>query len=457
MESIYTSVVKILENGSGLDKVPSALRTLALYCGRFIDRRAYRRQFKALTKPDKEELKQFLDLKEDLDFSIYKNHLFCALLTMSSYPRKTTRRFKECAQAFHVCLSDVVQLLNVLSAKEQAQLVKKFQHPKIHSQEEVQEILSKLEPVIKGLSKHHLTYVAKHDLGYSLNDIRSELRMFAIYAIRRYEISYEHEHLIKTVVQALQHHVYNLAGKHGRPKHRRITRTHKVEGEVIVWHLDPQDWVIRRVSLQHGQKDRLVSADGKISIAAIFTKTKMQTYLPIDELYNSKEDANQERSSRQQGARRRTLPLIYLGKEELDEYQVTHTSLLQERGEEKTRLIDLIPSSLRADPTNQFLLQLSKSASHRLQEFAELICNQSPDSLFEKHLVNKHRDISILTHEQLGKLASRYLGVSLAELRNDLLSTCSSLWTLEQRARIMKELSDSSSPTIFTQVSKING
>ena len=442
MESVYTLAVKVLENSENLTTLPAVLRTITLYTCRFLDRRQYRKHFKTLTNNNKEDLEQFLSIKDRIDNSTYKNQLLVAFHTMAGFPRKTAARFAAVATTTKVAHCDLVQLFGTLTHQEQQTLLKKFKAPlKVHTNREVNELTRKLEPIVKNLAKHYLQYVSKYDLGQPSADIENDLRLFAVYIIRRYEIlGYSEEHLLKSTVRALQHNVFNMAGKFGRPKRRHISRTHKVEGGKEVWHFNPQDLTIKKVLVEGSRSARKLSAGGVLEVPITYKHVgTAATYVPVSELYDKKPEAAAARLAWQEGKQRRKIPLISLVKDELDEYQLTHISLLQERGSEGFKLIDVLPSTLRADHTNQFLGQLSVHASARLQMFAELVLGHTTDPLFEQWLEGvKHRDISILNQEQLGRLAGKYLGLSLSKLQEDVLGTPAALWTAEQR-KVMTE------------------
>jgi len=442
MESVYTLAVKVLEHSSNLHQLPTTLRVLALYTCRFIDRRQYRKHFKTITSGANEDLEQFMAVKDLIDYSTYKNQLLVAFHAMAGFPRKTATRFAAVAKTTKVAHCDLVQLFGTLTPQEQHTILKKFKTPiKVHTENEVNCLTRKLEPIVKNLAKHYLQYVSKYDLGQPSADIENDLRLFAVYIIRRYEVlDYSEEHLLKSAVRALQHNVFNMAGKFGRPRRRHISRTHKVEGGKEAWHFNPQDLTIKQVLVEGSRSARKLSAGGVLEVPVTYKKEgTAATYIPVSELYDKKPDAAAARLAWQEGRQRRKIPLISLVKNELDEYQLTHISLLQELGTDGFKLIDVLPSTLRADHTNLFLGQLSNHASARLQMFAELVLGHTTDKLFEQWLEGvKHRDISVLNQEQLGRLASKYLGLSLAELQKDVRSTPAALWTAEQR-KVMSE------------------
>jgi len=274
-----------------------------------------------------------------------------------------------------------------------------------------------------------------------------ELKLYCIYLIRRYEVNdLAPIHLLKTLNRGLQHHVANLSSAYGRPKRRPISRIHKRSDLRLVWYFSCKRGYVKKVYITSSLEFRKKTLDGKVKVKALFKKSRREAFLDVMGLYETKQQALAAREHYDKTGMLRNAPIINLAPHDLDEFQTTNTSLLAERGENGARLIDLIPGDEEKGRSKDFLNALSKSATPELEEFAELVVCEDSDGLFARHCGSKNRNVAILTQEQLGKLAARYIGISLGQLKIDILRTHAHLWTQEQQQLMLHSSSPSFGP-----------
>jgi hypothetical protein len=368
---------------------------------------------------------------------------------MCCFARKTQKRYIETAYANRVQVEDVKWCVDLLTTEERSQIASKWDNIPIHSKEGVQELLKPLQGHVKSLARRHLSYVSRYDQSQDKEDIIADLNMFATYLIRRYEVNdLSREHLLRTVNQGLTHHVANLSSAYGRPKRRPIERIHKRASLKTVWWLRPTKLLVKKVVVDAKNAPRKITKTGDLQVLAVLKKSGKQRYVNMRDLFETKLDAvamREKIESAEVSTQERDIPLIDLFPNDQDEYQLTNTSLDQPRGENGTKLLDLLPSQTQIKTDHEygqeFVYQLSKHASDRLAKFAELVIGECPNGLFELWLEKRNRNINKLDPDQLGKLACRYLGVDLDDLKQDVLLSSSQLWSNSQ-LRLIDEVAN---------------
>jgi len=178
----------------------------------------------------------------------------------------------------------------------------------------------------------------------------------------------------------------------------------------------------------------------KILVSYKRKKEEVNQYVDVRHLYETKVQAVEFRVKVEKklvSVMSRELPLIDFNSAELDQFRRTHSSLFQTKGEDGLRLIDVLPNK-DINPTNyqQFYYNLSKQASERLAKFAELVTSDVPDGLFVQWLRRQNKEYAQLNPDQLGKFACRYMGISMDDIKQDLLRSPSHLWTRVERDQI---------------------
>lgn len=441
--SLRFALLKTLTELGKEDELPYVGRVVTLYTCRFVGRRQYRKLIKEVIK-DKDQVNRLADFKFDLDHSIYKNRLFKAVHSMSQYQRKTTQRYTQAAYNCMVQESDIRWCIGLLTKEELATLAKGWETITIYSSFGVQNLLHKLQAHIKSLARRHLTYVSKYDKSQDREDIVAELNLFAVYLIRLYEVKcHNEEHLLRTVNQGLTHQVANMSSAYGRPKRRPIERVHKRNTIRTVWWFNVKRMVVKKVKLDGVHSPRKVKSNGDLRVLVELQKSGKNLYVSLEDLYDTKSDAVEARNRMQEteaSTHKRVLPIINLAGSDEDEYQLTNTSLDQPRGENGTKLLDLLPSDLKNHASEAFLYELSKHASERLARFAELVVSDIPDGLFVQWLRKRNRDFSSMGLDQVSREACRFLGCTIGDIREDLLETCSAVWSNPAMHQIRSEV-----------------
>jgi len=453
VDSLYLSVVKQLEKDDLVDTcLQSVSKVIVLYICRFIGKRQYRKAVKIILEGYKEQISSFLFLKEELDDSIIKNTLFKGIHTMSSYPRKTRRRYKMIAEALELHELDLLWAVSTLTKEERNQIVKSRNTIPVHTPSGVNAYVRQVIPNIKKLCRTQLSFITNYDGGQDREDFVSDLSLHAVRLVRHYEVdNLEEEHMVKKIQRSLKNRVNNIAGAYGRPKKRVIERTHQKAQSRYAWYLNPKKLCVKKVLISSTLSAREVTPSGRCKIHALFKKTGKVRFVWVDCLYATKNDAVIAREQiKQTGQKKRRLPLIDFNPEDLDDFQLTRTSLLQERGEDGFRLIDVIPDSKAGSSREQQkkateLVSQLEIIDKELGTFAQIVTSETPHPLFNRFLTAKGRDFAILTPKQLGKQASQFLRVPLADLKLRLLSTKSSLWTAQQKA-LISSLTDEGEP-----------
>ena len=454
-DSLYLSVVKQLEKDDLVDSCLQLVsKVIILYICRFIGKRQYRKAIKTVLKGHKEQIYFFLFLKEKLDDHIIKNTLFKGIHAMSGYPRKTRRRYKMISDTLDLHELDLLWAVSTLTKEERAQIIKKRSTIPVHTPNGVDIYVKQVLPNIKKLCRTQLSFITNYDGGQDREDFVSDLSLHAVRLVRHYEVDdLEEEHMVKKIQRSLKNRVNNIAGAYGRPKKRVIERTHQKSEARHVWYLNPKKLCIKKVLISSTLSAREVNSSGRCKIHALFKKTGKVRFVWVDCLYSTKKEAEEARELIQDtGKRKRTTPLIDFNPEDLDDFRLTRTSLLQERGEDGFRLIDIIPDRKEDNNRQQKdaaeLVNELEEVDKGLGIFAQLVTGETPHPLFNRYLIAKGRDVSILTPKQLGKQASQFLKIPLSDLKLKLLDTKNSLWTAQQKALIFNQVYELEANTI---------
>ena len=442
VDSLYLSVVKQLEKDDLVDTCQKPVsKVIVLYICRFIGKRQYRKAIKTLLKGYPEQISYFLSLKEKLDDSIVKNTLFKGIHALCGFPRKTRRRYQTISLALDVSETDLLWAVNSLTKEERAIICEERTTIPVHTSHGVEDYVIRVLPNIKKLCRTQLSFITNYDGGQDREDFVSDLSLHAVRLVRHYEVDdLTDEHLIRLVQRGLKNRVNNIAGAYGRPKKRVIERVHQKKVARYAWYYNPYKGGVKKVLISSTLSARETTEKGNLKIHALFKKSGKVRFVLVRYLYSCREDALETRERFERtGKTKRVKPIIDFNPEDLDDFQLTRTSLLQERGENGVRLIDLIPDKASDDREDAAdLVNKLEGTDVVLGAFAKLVTEENPNALFTRFLNAKGRDVGVLTPKQLGKQASQFLQVPLAELQLKLLDTSRSLWTPKQRAMITR-------------------
>jgi hypothetical protein len=104
------------------------------------------------------------------------------------------------------------------------------------------------------------------------------------------------------------------------------------------------------------------------------------------------------------------------------------------------KLLDLLPAE--EEPVmisyDELVKNLTSKKTPNLPKFCKLVAAPRADRLFVNWCSRRRKDVGKLSTTQLGKLASRYMGVKLAVLKEELLISKANLWN-EEQLRLMDE------------------
>ena len=448
VDGLYLFVVKNLEKDDLVDSCLTPLsRIVILYICRFIGKRQYRKAVKTVLHGHQEQIESFLCLKEDLDDSIVKNKLFKGVHAMSSYPRKTQRRYSMVAQALDLTTLDLMWATETLTREERSALALERSCVPIHTSHGVEDFVHRVTPTIKKLCRQKLAFITNYDGGHDIEDMVNDLRLHAVRLVRHYEVEdLTDDHIIRLVQQGIKNRVKNIAGSYGRPKRRSLQRVHKRTSYRVAWFFNRKRLCVKKVVISSTLSERGTTRRGGLKLHALFLKTGRVRFVPLEDLYNTRPEAVEARERFNEGELERHQPLIDFNVADLDDFQVNRTSLLQECGDGGVRLIDVLPDNHAAAPsesrnTRDFITSLDAS-NRELGTFAKLVAGDVPDALFSRYLESKNRNVGVLTPEQMGRQASQFLQLSLDDLKTQLLSTRDNLWNQQQRALIVRQLND---------------
>ena len=274
--SLRFALLKTLTSVDQEDELHWVGRIVCQHVCRLTNRRQYRKSVKHLFA-DPNIIKKILDIKDELDHTIYKNRLFKSVHTMCCFLKKTQKRYIETAYANRVQVEDVRWCIDLLTSEERNQLVSKWDDIPIHNKEGVEALLKPLQGHVKSLARRHLSYVSRYDQGQDQEDIIADLNMFATYLVRRYEVNnLSREHLLRTINQGLTHHVANLSSAYGRPKRRPIERIHKRAILKLVWWLNPKNLTVKKVIVDAVSAPRKITKTGDLQGLDVLKKSSHQ-------------------------------------------------------------------------------------------------------------------------------------------------------------------------------------
>lgn len=432
-EAIVVRLGQAVECVQSSELKPKIGRIITLYICRLIGARAYRRAIKYYLPENPEIQQELFDLKESLDFSVHKNDLLRAvyeLVTATTVDADFVLRTCK-----HHCIDcdDAVFLTNTLLEDDKASLTKR-PYPNKYSHTEVAFILKKVDSIIKNLVNRKLAFITNSDpMLEGPEDLMEQLKLQAIRIIREYEIDgITQEHMIKNVVVGLKNHTVNLAEAHGRSKRQPIARTHKKEDYRTAWYLNINDFSIVPVKVSKHRDLRTKKGDS-IQVRVRECTTDREILVHYKRLYHSEMEAQTAINLRRAGQYSKRLRYLDLSSEDEDEFQLTCVPIDQET-ENGATLHEKIAAPTYDDPHHRGLRwqNFLRKLGPKSREFAELVMFPAEDDFFTAWCTDSGKDASGCNCKKLGTIACDYLETTKQQLRAELLSTPSSMWTDRQ-------------------------
>jgi hypothetical protein len=429
-------VVSLLRRSSALSAAPLVWRALALYCCRLLTRAEFRSWLHASFGQSQDLREGLFALKESLDCSELPNRVLRAIHDLSRLERRHSSHYRTAAEAHNLGLTDLRLLERSLSSKERAQIRQRWHRgvgPAL-TRQRLTQLVTRFDPICRGLIKHYLTFAWQNDRATSFLDLCDELRVETLRLCRHYEIYlYSEERFLRCVHRGLENRVKNLAKQFGRQSRRCVERTHTAATTCTAWYLSPTTQRLHKVKIC-GQPKARRRQGGELQTVAAFRSGRIH-WLNLQALYSSKEAAKLARFETRRG-KPRPSPLICLSAD-LNDFRATACSLDTPLGSGGSMTLhDVLTSTPPAESPSVFLQDLSRAgASEHLQAFARVVIGECQDQLFTKW-VSTHNQLEVgtLSPQQLGRLAAAWVGTDLAQIKSDLLSTSTALWSRQQLA-----------------------
>jgi len=410
-------------------------RLIALYSCRMVSARDYRKLVKYIF-PNSYDLQQnLLTLKDFLDHSTTRNNIFRALYAMANSEELDDCTLLNIGLNHSLEPDDLQVLYRILNERERQALATLDTPPGEWTTIQVQDLLKRVDHIIKNYAKKYLTFVLKHDESIdTIEDLAGELRTAAVRVIREYEVQhYNDDRMIKTVVRSVRNHAVNMAESYGREKRAPVVRIKKCEPFRLAWYLNIQDGSITQVQVRPDKKARDRKGDDlRIIVRDPYHNRMMRVHLK--RLYETREEALEAHQKRQRGEYSKRERYIDLSPQQRDEFQTTSMSIYKKVDDDNsTELVDRLPDEREtfAKPDETNYKQLVCTAEVHAREFATLI-NDPYDPFFLSFAEEQGEDPATCDCSRLGNLVCSYLNTTKEEVRAELLNTSAELWTSAQ-------------------------
>jgi hypothetical protein len=410
-------------------------RLIALYSCRIVSARDYRKLVKYIF-PDSFDLQQnLLTLKDFLDHSTTRNNIFRALYAMANSEELDDPTLLSIGLKHDIEPDDLQILYRILNERERQALASLATPPGEWTTLQVQDLMKRVDRIIKNYAKRYLRFVVKHDEAIdTIEDLAGELRTAAVKVIREYEVqNYTDDHMIKTVVRSVRNHAVNMAEAYGREKRAPVVRIKKRDPFRLAWYLNIRDNSITQVQVRPDLDARdCYNGDLRIIVRDSMHNRTMRVHLK--RLYETREEALDALQRRQRGEYSKREHYIDLSPRQRDEFQTTSMSIYKKTDDDHaTELIERLPDEREtfAKPDESAYKELVCTAEVNAREFATLV-NDPYDPFFLSFAEDMGEDPSTCDCSRLGNLVCSYLNTTKEQVRAELLNTSAELWTSAQ-------------------------
>jgi len=418
-------------------------RLIILYSCRFIGSRDYRKAVKWVFPHNKKIRTGLMDLKDDLDYSIYKNDLYRAAHYLCTQPKCTIEAMKAASKIYKIEVEDLLLLKKLLSIAEKRTIAALPAAPGTYSKQQVAALIKHIDPITRNIVFRQLAFIFNHDpMMEGADDLIEQLRTQAIKVIREYEVAnITEDHMIKNTVVSVQNHAVNIAESFGRSKRQPLMRTSKRDTFREVWYLNIHDFAITQVKVSPNPKLRIQKGDN-LYVMVQDCETDDVLLVQCKRLYETQCEAETAASLRKAGKYSKRKRYVDLSPQSFDEFQQTCISIDTALDEESVPLIQKIPdelasADLSADTTDESK-HLVNRLTPRLREFADIILNPEGNDFFIEWSDKTNKIFSSTELKRLGKAACDYIGISKPKLKMELKLTSANLWSQEARNLIVR-------------------
>lgn len=355
------------------------------------------------------------DLKEDVDYSIYRNYLYHALWTLTQQSRP---HYRITASHNNLDPSELRYFYERVLLPEERKTIRSVPEPTTFSEQETWQVVKAIRKAIRSATYHQLRYCYKNDAGHSKEDFHADLECEAIKIVRRYEVhNLTVKEMIPLAAQSVRNCAANLAIFYGKDFRNPLLRLKKRTDYKTLWYCDIGDETVLKLKVYTEAKYRT----GEYILAQEEDKKR---YVYRHRLYSSESEAQAALQDYQAGENAHRRILVDLTSDELDDWQPTLASLNQplEPGT-TTPLMDLIPAQDCADYEKIRICveELFKAKTDPKVYMFLLAVTGELGPLFESY-VNRStgKSSAELSSLALGRIARRYCGVNLKTITSKL-------------------------------------
>lgn len=417
------------------------VRLIILYSCRFIGSRDYRKAVKWLFAGNKEIHNGLMDLKDDLDHSVYRNDLYRSAYHIATQANSSLDDLKAITKLYKVEVEDLLLLKKYLNTAEKSLLSALPSAPGSYSRRQVAALTKHIDPIIRNIVYRQLAFVFNHDaMMDGADDLIGQLRTQAIKVVREYEVqNITNDHMIKNVVVGVQNHAVNIAESFGRDKRRPLMRVSKKKAYREVWYLNIQDFTINQVKVSPNP-DLRVKREDALYVLVQDCSTDCVQLVQCKRLYETHNEATVASKLRREGKYSKRQHYVDLSPQCFDEFQQTCVSMDTAVEEEGVPLSYKIPdetastdaSADAADEGQKLINELTP----KLREFAEIVLYPESQDFFVDWAHREEPEISAKELKRLGKAACDYLGLTKPRIKTELKNTPSHMWSPTARTLI---------------------
>ncbi len=417
------------------------VRLTILYSCRFIGSRDYRKAVKWLFGDNKDIQNGLMDLKDDLDHSVYRNDLYRSAHHLSTQDECSLDVLKAVSKWSKVEVEDLLSLKKFLNQAEKATLRELAEAPGRYSERQIAALIKHVDPIIRNIVYRQLAFVFNHDpMMEGAEDLIEQLRTQAVKVIREYEVrNITDDHMIKNVVVGVQNHSVNIAESFGRDKRRPLMRVSKKDAYREVWYLNIKDFTICQVKVSPNPKLRVKRGDS-LYVLVQDCETESLFLVHCKRLYETHNEAEEAAGLRRDGKYSKRQCYVDLSPQSFDEFQQTCVSIDTAADEEGVPLVHKLPDECAstdaetddADEGQQLVNELTP----KLREFAEIVLSPENHEFFSDWASRAETAISSSELKRLGKAACDYLGLTKPRIKTELKNTPARIWSKGARSLI---------------------
>jgi len=438
-ESIKVRVTSVLERAALSENVNNVAVLIARYVCREIGSREYRKKIRLLFADHPNVQDELISLKGNLDYSSLKNSFLRAIHVLANLKKPNRSSVVKASRLFNIDCDDLDFFYQSLPLSDLSKISDLALSNDGYSDEDIIAITKQIEYLLRSLVYRRLSFVLNNDAMIETpEDLISPLRIAAVKIIREYEIQdITYEHMLNKVIKGVQNKARNMAEKYGRGKRQPIKRVNPVDPHRILWHFDiSSDRIYKVKAFQDPTLRRKVDRGVCILVQDAETDDWIAVY--HKRLYATKQEALAAQLRKKNGKRSKRDVYVDLAPQQMDDFQPSTISM--DNDESEITLHDCLPSNQRVDAPELLrrMRQLLHGLPPRTREFAELVFASDVDELFSAWCSDNGYNLTACDDAQLGRIACKYLDLSKTQLKIDLASSSTQLWSSWERKMILQ-------------------